>query len=304
MEDNSSEPLSNVDPATVTPSTVDDTAVRAALASSVPLVRQRGLEVCRLAETDVDAVRPFLDDLAPLAEDSNAATALRAIAVFDAVAGADPTALDGRVGALARAVDTFHVDIQLTGATALGKVVVERPDLVAPHVHRLLSAFDETELDRELPDYSDVVDDRVTQQTLREKEEGERRRAVSARRTLINVVVAVAEQTPAAIAHRETVDGLVTLFDDVDPGVVGGAVDALAELATADPAVVAPARGQLVECLDHDRTVVRARAVRALGQLGDDAAVENLHRLAASDDDEDVRELAADTAAFLDGTDE
>lgn len=298
MTTDSSNPLDGIDPDSVTLEDLDEAEVRATLSSSNPLVRQRGVEVCEtLAETDVDAVRPFLDEVASLATDGNAAIALRAIAVLDATADAEPAALDGRLADLVGATASDIVDVQLTSATVFGKLVVERPDLVAPHVRELIEAVRVTEPDSQICDPGDVVDDPVTRRTIREHEEGERRRRISGRRTLINVVVAVTEEEPRSAF--DVVDELVTLLDDVDPGVCGSAVDALGELAVANPDAVAPVADRLIECLDHDRTVVRARAVRALGHLGDDAAVPKLRTVAETDDDETVRELAEETAEFL-----
>lgn len=316
MPTDSSKPLDGIAPESVTAEDVDEAAVRTALSSSNPMVRQRGAEVCEtLAEEDVDTVRPFLDDVASLACDGNAAIALRAIAVLDAVVGRDPAALEGRLSDLVGAAASDIVDVQLTAATALGELVVERPDLVAPYAQRLIEAVRATEPDREIRDFSDVVGDRVTQRTLQEHEEAERRRRVSGRRTLINVVVAVAEEEPESAfdadersrSDSETqppdvVADLVTLLDDVDPSVSGGAIDALGQLATVNPGVVAPVSDRLIDCLDHDATVVRARAVRALGHLGDDAAVSKLRTVAEADPDEDVREIAEETANFLAGT--
>ncbi|NHN60720.1 HEAT repeat domain-containing protein [Halorussus sp. JP-T4] len=264
------------------------------------MVKQTGVDVCEaLAETNVDAVRPLLDDVAALADDDNAAIALRAIAVLDEVVGDEPGALEDRLDGLVDAADDEVVDVQLTAATALGKLVVARPDLVAPHAGRLADAVRVTEPGPGPEGVGDLVDDQVTQRTIAEHVEGERKRRTSGRRTLVNVVVAVTEEEPEPAF--DAVDELVALLDDVDPGVAGGAVDALGHLAAADPEVVAPASDRLVDCLDHDGTVVRARAVRALGHLGDDAAVPELRRVADEDDDEDVRALAAETADFLAG---
>lgn len=300
MATDSPDPLDGIAPESVAPGDVDEAEVRAALASPKPLVRQRGVEACEtLAEADVDAVRPLLDDVAPLAGDDNAPIAQRAIAALDAVAESDPAALDGRLSDLAAALDTDIVDVQLTGADLLGRLVVERPDLVAPHTRTLIRAIRDTEPDPEIRDFGDLVDDPVTRQTIAEHERGERKRRVSARRTLVNVVVAVTEQEPRSVL--DAVDDLVTLLDDVDPSVAGGAVDALGELAAVDPDAVAPVSDRLLGCLDHDRTVVRARAIRALGRLGDDAAVPKLRTVAETDEDEDVREIARETADFLAG---
>lgn len=297
MTANTSNPLDGIEPDSVTPGSVDEAEVRSALSSSSPLVQQRGVEVCEtLAETNLDAVLPFLDDIAPLAGVDNAAIALRAISVLDTVAGREPGTLDGRVAGLADAAGSEIVDVQLTAGVAFGKLVVTRPDVVAPHVRTLVAAIRATEPDPSPGDFS-VVDDPVTRQTLQEHQESERQRRTSGRRTLINVVVAVCEEEPASAFG--TVEDLLGLLDDVDPSVVGGAVDALGELAAADTGAVEAATGGLLGCLDHPRTFVRARAIRALGYLGDDDAVPRLRTVAEEDDDEDVREVAFETAEFL-----
>lgn len=301
MTPDPSKPLDGIDPDVVDMDHVDDAAIHDALSSRSPLVQQRGVEVCEtLVAEDVDHVRPFLDELATLVADENAALALRVIKVLDAVAATEPEALEGRLTDLVDVLDSDLVDVQLTGATLLGRLVVERPDLVAPFVRDLIEAIRVTEPDPDLEDFSEVVDDPVTRQTLQEHEEGERRRRMAGRRTLANVVVAVTETKPESAL--DVVDDLVGLLDDVDPTVAGGAIDALAELAVAKPAVVTPVRNDLIECLHHGRTSVRARAVAALGELGDETAVPELRTVAETDDDPNVREIARETADFLAGT--
>lgn len=299
MVTDATDPLDGIDPESLSPADVDDAELRAALDASSPVVRRRGAAACAtLAAADIDAVRPVLDAVAALAGDDESAVALHAIDALDAVAEADPDALDGRLSGLVDATDSEIVDVQLTAATALGKLVVARPDLLAPHATRLIAAVRESEPDRRAQQYGELVDHQQTRRALEEHEEAERRRLASGRRTLINVVVAVTEEVPESAL--DVVDDLVTLLDDVDPAISGGAVDALGELAAADPDAVAPVRGRLVDCLDHDRTVVRARAIRALGRLGDDTSVPDLRTVAEEDADADVREIAERTAAFLD----
>jgi HEAT repeat protein len=292
-------PLSDVDPEAFSGDTVDESAVRSALASSNPLVQQRGVEVCEaLAEQDVDAIRPLLDDVAALADDSNSPIALRTIATLDVVGDAEPTVLDGRVGGVASAADAAAVDVQLTAATLLGKVVVDHPDLIAPNVRTLAAGVRATE-PADFGNIEEFVDHPGTLETIAEHERGERERRASARRMLVNVVVAVAEMTTESAF--DAVDPLAALLDDEDPEIVGGAVDALGELAAADPAVVVPAVDRLRDCLDHYDRSVRARTIRVIGRRGDPDVVDALRTLADEDDDETVRELAEETAAFLAG---
>ncbi|MFC6963133.1 HEAT repeat domain-containing protein [Halocatena marina] len=229
MTTDSSHPLDEIDPESIAPEDIDETEVHTALSSSDPMVRQRGIAVCEtLAGDGIDTVRLFLDDVATLAGDSNTVVSLRAISVLDSVAEMDLAALEGRLSDLVGVLDADVVDVQLTGATILGKLVVERSDLLEPYTKQLIEAIHITELDQEIEDVSDVVDDRVTRQTLQEHVMGERSRRMASRRTLINVVVALIEEEPRSAF--DAVDSLVTLLDDVDPAVIGGAVNALGEL--------------------------------------------------------------------------
>ena len=298
MDPDPSEPLAGVDPDSVAPDDVAAEELRAGLAASSPLVRQRAVAVCdALAQADPETVEPYLDAVATAVGDTNSAIALRAIAVLDTVAGAAPDALDGRVEALADRAGDEIVDVQLTAATALAKVVVPRPDLVAPFLGQLIEGVRATALDDTPADFGEFVRDEATRQTLREHEQGERDRRTSGRRTLINVVVAALESEAASATDR--VDELAALLDDDDPTVVGGAVDGLGEVAAVDRDAVRPVRDRLVACLDHFHTVVRARAVRALGRLGDPEAVPALRTTAEADENEDVRAVAAETATYL-----
>lgn len=298
MATNSTDPLADIDPESVSPGDVDIADVRAALSCSNPLARQRGIDICdALAEQDADAVRPLLDAVAALPDDSNASIGLRAVSVLDSVAVADPDALDGRLDALVAVAGSDIVDLQLTAATTFGKLVVARPGLVAPHARALAEAVAATEPDEEPTDISEFVDHRGTRETIAEHERQERKRRVSARQTLANVVVAVTEETPEQAL--DAVDALASLVDDVDAGVAGPAVDALGHLAAADSTAVAPVADRLLARLDDERPAVRARAVGAVGRLGDERAVPQLRELADEDDNEELRELAAETAAFL-----
>lgn len=301
MTPDSSKPLDGVDPESVAPSEVDRAEIRAALSSSNPLIRQRGTAVCdTFAEADVTAVRPFLDMVAALAGDDNAPVALRAISVLNTVARTDSAALNGQVSGPVDAAGSAIVDVQLTAAALLGKLVVERPDLIAPHTRQLVGSIRVTEPEFETQGFDELIDDEVTRRTLRDHDKAERKRRIAGRRTLINVIVAVTEKKPQS--GFDSVNDLVTLLDDVDPAVVGGAIDALGYLAAANPDTVASVSGQLINCLDHDRSLVRARAVRALGRLGDDGAVSKLQTVAEYDEEKEIQEIAADTAEFLAGT--
>ncbi|EMA37304.1 Adaptin protein [Halococcus hamelinensis 100A6] len=262
------------------------------------MVRQEGLEVCQsVIDEDIHAIEPYLDEIVEHAADDDITVALRTLELLDTVVNENPDMLEGELSPLVEALNTEHTNIQSRGGRLLARLVVDRPSFLTPHVRGIVEALEATELDSKPRQFDELTGDPVTRQTLQEHEETERKRRISSRRTLINVVVAITETAPGSVSG--TVDGLAELLDDTDPAIVGGAVDALGEIAARDPSAVVPVRGRLVDCLDHGRTVVRARAVRALGRLGDDSAVPKLRSVVESDDDEDVRELAAETADFL-----
>ena len=276
----------------------DGSELRTALGSPNPLIRQEGLEACtRVIEADIHAIEPYLDEIVEHANDDDITVALRTLEILDTIVDENPAMLEGELSPLVEGLNTEHANVQSRGGRLLARLVVDRPGFLTPHVRGIVEALEATELDSRPRQFNKLTGDPVTRQALQEHEETERKRRISSRRTLINVVVAVAETEPRSVSGA--VDGLAELLDDTDPAVVGGAVDALGEIAARDPSAVVPVRRRLLDCLDHGRTVVRARAVRALGRLGDDRSIPKLRSIAESDDDEDVRELAAETADFL-----
>lgn len=290
-----SDPLEAIDPESVTVEDVDESELRAALASSRPLIEQRGIQVCEtLAKEDIDAVRPFLDEIGSLLTENNAAITLRAINVLKTVIRDEPTAIEPVLPALISVLDSDLAGVQLNGAVVLGTLVVDRPDLCSPYAHRLIEAIQTTELEPET-DFSETID-RVTKQSIQEHEREERQRRISARQTLINIVVAIAEEEPQVMVDE--VDELVLLLDG-DPNVASGAIDALRAIAEVEPDAVIPVADRLIDCLDHDAEAVRAHTIRVLGHLAYDAAVPNLRTVAETDPNNDIQAIAAETADFL-----
>jgi HEAT repeat protein len=87
------------------------------------------------------------------------------------------------------------------------------------------------------------------------------------------------------------------MLADTDAGVRGSAAEALGDLCarSAGPALTA--------LLDDPEPAVRARAARALGEIGHAPAVERLARTVRFDPDPDVAKRALDALAEI-GTDE
>lgn len=125
-------------------------------------------------------------------------------------------------------------------------------------------------------------------------------RSRGTREVVANVLVEVARIAPETCAAVFP-DIRAALSDD-DPAVRGGAVEIVRHVADRDPSAVDEAVDPLVELLDDDVDFVRARAIRALGYAEATAASKPLRELARTEADEDVAELAADTADWLAAT--
>lgn len=298
MSDDTSVPVGDVEPESGELSDRDVAQVREALQAEKPTARQDGARTCKLVvEEDPDALLPLVDDLADLLEDENVSAAQQAGTVLLGVATERPDELTDAVPSIVTLATHDVNAVQLIGAQLLSKVVVERPAAAASEVDRLIPILRDHPGPFEPSAGADVVDDQETRQTIITHEQEEHGMQLQTQGTIANVLVAVAEAEPSAFVDH--VDELVELVDHEDPSISGLAVETLTEVGEAHPDVVAPAYEHFVDALDHDDQRVYVRAVRALGVLGDDRAVEPLRELAESTDDEDVSELADDTATFL-----
>lgn len=276
----------------------DRAALEASLTASDPTERQRAARaVERLAASDADRATELVDDLLPLLEDESVAVVRAAAEALVPIANARPEPLCADLDRLVELVAFDTAAIALAGAGILVPVAVEQPEAVAAHVGRLLEILDDGEVPAGADELPDSVDLAATREAIRNVVAEERERQRYVRETVANVVVAAAEADPTCLASE--VDLLERRLADSNPVVVGGAVDALGLLGEIDTDAVAPARASLLACLDHDAPTVRARTVRTLGLIGDRESIERVSEVAETDPDEDVRALAAETAAFL-----
>lgn len=298
MSNDASVPVGDVDPESGELSERDVADIREALQADEPITRQEGARTCKLVlQENPDALRPLVDDLVVLLEDDNMSAAQQAGTVLLGVATEHPDALTDSVSEIVTLANHEVNAVQLIGAQLLSKVVVERPAAAAPVVDRLFPILRDHPGSFEPSEGADMVDNPDTRQTIVAHEQEEHGMQLQTQGTIANVIVAVAEAEPSAFVDH--VDELVDLVDHDDAAIAGLAVETLTEVGEAHPDAIAPAYDQFVDALDHDDQRVYVRAVRALGVLGDDRAVEPLRDLAESTDDEDVSELAADTATFL-----
>lgn len=276
---------------------LDPEEITAALAADDPTQRREAIDAFgRLVRSDVDAAAEHAGALARHLDDEHRVVARGAAEVLAPVASAHPDTLLAELDRIVALVAADTVDLSVAGARLLSPLAVDRPQAVADYTGRLLEILTDDavpEPETAVPENVDRVETRQMVRTV-QQESLERRRYV--RRTVANVIVAVVESDPASIDGMEPLE---SLLEDPDPGVVGPTLDALGVLARSDAGAVSQTLESVLACVDHDHPMVRARAVRTLGYIGAGSAVATLESVAVKDDDEDVRELAAETAAFL-----
>lgn len=271
--------------------------IPAALAADDPIRRREAINAFgTLVQSDVDEAVEHAETVARHLDDESLIVARGAAEVLAPVASEQPDILLTKLDRIVELLAADTVDLSVAGARLLSPLAVDRPEAVAGHTDRLLEIL----IDDAVPDPETTVPesiDRVeTRQIVQSVQQESRKRRQYVRQTIANVIVAVAESDPTSI---DDVESLETLLDDPDPGVVGPALDALGNMAQEDAGRVRQTLDSVLACLDHENTTVRARAVRTLGYLDAVSAVARLERVAATDDDETVRELAAETATFL-----
>lgn len=299
MSESSHHPLDGVDIDDVTPESVEGSAVRAALQADSAPVRQRGARVClTLAEHDVDAVRPLVEELGQALTDENPGVVQTAAAALTEVATTDPLAVADVLDHVAALATSELGGVQLAGAELLASVGKQRPTLCEPIVGTLLDSLSQSSPSDD-ESVAACVDDQVTRRTIQQHEREEQEYQAVARQIFANVVVAVADAEPSAARdHVETLASLTTAEDLV---VRGAALDALAAVASDTPSAVAPVADTVVACLDADEEVLVARAIQTLGHLEDEQYAEPLRDVATTATDDEIATFAAETASFLDG---
>lgn len=281
-------PLESIEPA----------EVRAALRSERSLIRQRGARVCAtLAADDVDRVRPFVDELGAVLRDENAGVVQTAASALQEIAAVDVDAIAEITDDVAALTRSELPSIQLAGARLLGDVAEERPADCVPVLGDLLDGLKDAPVTAGDDSYAGHVEDRGTKEAIQQRERESQEYEQHARQLTSNVVIAAANAESAAVADH--VEALADLAATDDVVVRSAALDVLGTLAQESPESVRPHVAVAVTALDAEASVVRARAVRLFGFLGDEEYVEALERVAESDADEEIATFAGETASFL-----
>lgn len=299
MTDATSHEILSVDPEDgVDPDDVSLAALRSGLDSDDDQVRTHAAKVAAvLAQSDVDAVADLLDALADRLEDQWNVVVYQTMIALHTVAEERPGDLEPVVPEV---VGVLHRDLpvlKVLTARTLGHVAVDDAGTLTDHVEVLVDAV------REEPD--DILDRENLEEATREdhtyhervNREGQTQQTL-AREIVANVLVEVTEADPAAVEPH--VSSVIDLLGDDDGAVVSASADVVGTIGRADAAAVADAVDPLCDLLDHRDEAVAANAISALGYVGDPAAVDPLREVAEDEArDEELRELAADTADFL-----
>lgn len=241
-----------------------------------------------------------LDDGFPVAE-SSAAQVLSRIS---------PEYPERVVPAIPRLVEMLDDVPPLTGyraGRALVPLLGHAPEEFVPKTEKLVEVLtdppnpgipSEEELDQMPQEQRKQIEERL------EAREDEARKDIARtfgiREFTANALVEVTEREPERVAPH--VGELAEWVDDGPTIVRGATIDAIANVAQHDQSAVEPAVDALIRVARTDANSVRAHAIQALGYAGATEAVEPLREVAASDDaelDEDVKDLAAETADFL-----
>lgn len=314
MTDVPTEDLAALDPETLSAAEVPVEQVRAGLASEDNQVRTHAAQVvAALAADDAAAARPLVPDLAAALGDERTVVNRECAAALAAVAEASPADARPAVDPLVAVLDDDVPVVRLYAAGAVRPVAAAHPEWFAPHVERLLALMAASPTDPTAGHGEGPTDDPHLRERVAQVGAEERRRQLAARTIVANVVLAVAQTDPEALTPH--VDALVDLVRDAEGAVLAAAAGALAAVAETDPdaVVAAGAVDPLRDCLTVPDRDVLVHAVTALGYVGDPAAVDDLRAFAAGDDpladadgsggvaDDDLRELAAETADWLAG---
>jgi len=293
--------IMSIDAETVTATQVSSDVLRSALGHEENLVRTRGAKV---AAAIVDEDPELVADLAPLLVESLDHERTNVV-VHSALALASlvETAPEQVTDAVAPIVDLLSQDppiVQSAASQFVRVSITEAPAVFIPHVDRLV--------DRTLQESTGTVPEAAIESTenetrrelMHDVNEDEGRRQWATRLVTANMLAELATTDPEAVAPY--VADLVTVLDpDSDNvGTMTTVANIVGSVAEHDPTLADDAIDPLIGVLDHYDEPTVANAVTALGFLNDPAAIEPLRAVADDDDrDDDLRELAAETATFI-----
>lgn len=289
-----------LDPDAVTPADVDIERVRAGLTDEENLVRTHAAKIAgALAARDADAVTPLVPTLLDRLAEEHSVVLKESLTALALVADEHPTELADGLSALVGLLDHDLPLLRTFAARVVRPLAAEHPGWFATELDGLLAALDSEATDPDPELERPPTGERSSFEQYDAIAEQARQRRLAARAVAANVVLAVAEaDSDAVVEHLST---LVARLDSDDGLVVTTSAGAIASIAEDHPDAASEATEPLCACLDATDETTRARAIRALGFIGDDGAVGPIREVADDENaGEDLRALAADTADWLD----
>jgi HEAT repeat protein len=292
--------IRDIDPETATPEEVDLGRVESSLKSDDNLVRTHAAQLTTaLAAEDPHSIEPLVPTLSKMFDDDRGVVLKEVLFALSLLADDDPEAVVDVAGDLLGVLNHDLPIVNSAGARVLRPLAAEHPEAFSDHINELLAVVEHPVSDplEGLEPSSNPEPVRTeTVETIRGQS---RRRQLAAHVIAAHVVVEVADIDPVSVSPYS--DRLIALLDNDNPAVRAATAAALAAVAEHRPAELDEAIPSLIDALDDVDDTVRARVITTLGHLGDGAAVDPLREVAADEDaDADLRDLAVETAEFLD----
>lgn len=291
------------------PDAVDLDKILPLLDADLGQARNEALNVLfELAEDDPDRVVEHVDLVVERLDDEFVLAASTAAQVLASVGQEQPEEVLPAMPELVDMLDQLPPLVSYRAAGALIPLLSHDPDAFVPYADDLVDVLvdppdpgipTEEELQEMSPEEREEMKERLSSREKQARQDIARSYGVQ--EFAANAVVEVAEREPQLVADRA--GELPPAFAEDPPIVQTATLDAVASVAEHDPDAVDPIVDDLI-ALSQRTTVnsVRAHAIQALGYAGATEAIEPLREIAASDDPQlkdDVRELATDTADFL-----
>ncbi|PCR92204.1 HEAT repeat domain-containing protein [Natrinema ejinorense] len=286
------------------PENVDLDAVVALFDAERGHVRNVALR-CALfvAVDDPDRVAAISERVIERLEDEFPVARSTAAAVLATIANEHPEAVRPGLPALVDTLDQHPPRTGYRAARALGPVLEAEPAGFVPEADALLDVLADPPTvwapgPSELAEFPAGKRDSVADclESRRDEIETDRARARGIREFTAHALVEVTARAPEAVADR--LEEFVPALSNEPPLARAATIDAIANVARADPAAAEPTIDAVIDRLEDEAEYVRAHAVRALGFAEATDAVEPL-RTVAEEADGEVGELAADTAEWL-----
>lgn len=308
MSDATADAIADLDPEDVDPERVPMEALETALTAEEASTR---IDAARLAasvaKAEPTAIEPVVPSLADGLEDDTSIVAFQSLKALMALSRASPAELEPAVPGMVGLLKHDLPLVQSVAARTLGHLSGDHPEFFVDHVPALLAATDQPDATVLEPDEVDAEMIRLERTQHRQANNEATTQREIARETAPNLLVEVATHDPSALAPHA--DAVVELLEDRNAGVVAAAADVVATLAADSPdedvaEALEAAVDPLVDQFDHFDDGVVANAIAALGYLEAEETSDDIATVA--DDEErpaELRELAADTAAYLEDDD-